>query len=74
MASCRSRPIGGVRNTGTTINTFEIELQAANTGETATAYAFNVYPGQTATWAATFRGSANVHWVRTTSSGIVFDY
>lgn len=59
---------GTVRNTGTATASYSVELLADNTGEAATGYAFDVLPGQTATWTTSFRGLANVHWVRTTSS------
>jgi hypothetical protein len=58
---------GTVRNAGPTQTSYEIELRAVNTGETETGYAFDVQPGQIATWTASFRAGANIQWVRTTT-------
>jgi hypothetical protein len=57
--------MGTVTNTGSVVAGFAVELQGDN-GEISRGYVSNLAPGQTATWdGANFRGSPNVHWVRT---------
>ena len=57
---------GTVTNTGPATASFGIELKASS-GEVGAGYAFDVLPGQTATWNASFIGSVTVKFVRLTN-------
>jgi hypothetical protein len=57
---------GTVTNTGGSVGSFTIELQA-DTGAVTTASAYDVQPGQTMEWATIFPGHGTARILRTTT-------